>query len=167
MGWGRNGWRDGAKARIRDMKDHNYITIQGWMVNRLKLSGNELLAYAIIYGFSHDGKSQFMGSGQYLADALGVSRRSIVAILTKLVDRGFIKQRATEKTNVRGQTCQVRILGFFNVAKATGFLMLERQRSVFDVLSSGPQSLVGFYWEFDCYGVSCLRPPMGAVCLIF
>jgi len=74
------------------MKDHNYITIQGWMVNRLKLSGNELLAYAIIYGFSHDGKSQFMGSGQYLADALGVSRRSIVTILTKLADRGFIKK---------------------------------------------------------------------------
>jgi len=74
------------------MKDHNYITIQGWMVNRLKLSGNELLAYATVWGFSQDGRSSFRGSGQYLTDALGVSRRSIVTILSKLVDKGHLKK---------------------------------------------------------------------------
>ena len=79
------------------MKDHNYITIQGWMVNRLKLSGNELLAYAIVWGFSQDGRSSFRGSGQYLADALGVSRRSIVTILSKLVDKGHLKKSGGPK----------------------------------------------------------------------
>jgi hypothetical protein len=29
----------------------NYVTIQGWQVSELKLSGNELIAYALIYGF--------------------------------------------------------------------------------------------------------------------
>ena len=50
------------------MKDTNFISIQGWMRTELNLSGNELLVYAIIYGFSQDGESKFTGSRQYLAD---------------------------------------------------------------------------------------------------
>ena len=34
------------------MKNENYITIQGWMVNELKLTGNDLICYALIYGFT-------------------------------------------------------------------------------------------------------------------
>ena len=83
------------------MKDNNYITVQGWMVNRLKLSGNELFAYAAIWGFSQDGKSIFMGSGQYLADTIGVSRRSVVSILGKLIEKGFIKKYARTQNGVR------------------------------------------------------------------
>ena len=29
----------------------NYLNIQGWMVQDLELKGNELLAYALIFGF--------------------------------------------------------------------------------------------------------------------
>lgn len=34
------------------VKNENYLVIQGWMITELKLKGNELLIYAIIYGFS-------------------------------------------------------------------------------------------------------------------
>ena len=34
------------------MNADNYINIQGWMRTDLDLKGNELLVYAIIYGFS-------------------------------------------------------------------------------------------------------------------
>jgi len=44
------------------MKNENYITVLGWMVNELQLSGNEMVLYALIYGFSHDGKSKFNGN---------------------------------------------------------------------------------------------------------
>ena len=36
---------------MSEIKDENFIMIQGWMVNMLNLKGNELLVYAIIYGF--------------------------------------------------------------------------------------------------------------------
>lgn len=36
------------------MKKGSYLTIQDWMVTDLHLKGNELLAYALIYGFSQD-----------------------------------------------------------------------------------------------------------------
>ena len=44
---------------------NNFYTVQGWMVTELGLRGNELAAYAIIYGFSQDGASKFQGSLTY------------------------------------------------------------------------------------------------------
>jgi hypothetical protein len=48
------------------MKNSQYINIQGWMVNELKLKGNDLIIFAIIFGFSQDQESWFNGSLQYL-----------------------------------------------------------------------------------------------------
>ena len=50
------------------VKEENFITIHGWMITRLGLSGASLIIYAVIYGFSQDGESFFQGSRQYLAD---------------------------------------------------------------------------------------------------
>ena len=38
------------------MNKNSYITIQSWMREELGLSGNELMTYAIVYGFSQDGE---------------------------------------------------------------------------------------------------------------
>ena len=57
------------------MIDNNYIVIQGWMINQLNLKGNELLCYALIYGFSQDGKSEFIGSASYIAGWLNIDKR--------------------------------------------------------------------------------------------
>lgn len=72
------------------VKADKYITIQGWMLTDLKLRGNELLVYAIIYGFSQDDESWFTGSRQYLADWCGCTVRSIQTILNNLVDKKLI-----------------------------------------------------------------------------
>ncbi|MBQ1759012.1 MAG: helix-turn-helix domain-containing protein [Prevotella sp.] len=72
------------------MNDNNYITIQGWMRTRLNLKGVELMVYAIIYGFSQDGESVFSGTARYLAEWVGVTRRSMMDILKKLVDKGLL-----------------------------------------------------------------------------
>ena len=72
------------------MNDNNYITIQGWMRTKLNLKGAELMVFAIIYGFSQDGQSVFSGTVRYLAEWVGVSRRSMMDILKKLVDKGLL-----------------------------------------------------------------------------
>lgn len=36
------------------LKDDNNIQIYGWMTTKLKLKGNELLIYAVIYSFSRN-----------------------------------------------------------------------------------------------------------------
>lgn len=73
------------------MKNNNYITIQGWMIN-LGLKGNELIIFAIIYGFSQDDKSSFNGSQRYISSMLGISLPTTNRIINSLIDKNFIKK---------------------------------------------------------------------------
>ena len=68
----------------------NYITIQGFMITDLELKGNELLIYAIIYGFSQAENQTFNGSLQYLADWLNGTRQGVQKSLKSLIEKGYI-----------------------------------------------------------------------------
>lgn len=72
------------------IKEGNYYTVQSFMRNDLKLKGNELSIYAIIFGFTQDGESWFTGSLTYLQDWLGVSKNTVRSALDSLVGKGFI-----------------------------------------------------------------------------
>lgn len=72
------------------VKDNNFIAIQGWMRTRLDLKGNELLIYALIYGFSQDGQSRFTGSRKYIADWCGCSLDTVDRSLRSLVSKGLL-----------------------------------------------------------------------------
>lgn len=76
-----------------EVRDENYIVIQGWMVNKLNLKGNELLVYAVIYGFSQAKDQYFTGTAQYLADWTNATRRSIMNTLNALVQKGLIEKQ--------------------------------------------------------------------------
>ena len=76
---------------MSNVKNSNYFVIQGWMINELKLKGNELIIYAIIYGFSQDG-SQYTGSLQYIAEWANISKRSVISTIQKLINLGFIEK---------------------------------------------------------------------------
>lgn len=43
-------------------KKQSYIVVLDWMVEKYHLKGNELLAYALIYGFSQDEESEYKGA---------------------------------------------------------------------------------------------------------
>lgn len=83
------------------VKNECFVTIQGWMINELKLSGNDLLVYAIIYGFSQDGESKFDGSLQYLADWCGATKQGIQKNLKNLEEQGYIAKEVTIKNGIR------------------------------------------------------------------
>lgn len=70
------------------MKKGSYLTIQDWMVTDLHLKGNELLAYALIYGFSQDEQSCFYGSYQYVMEWLSVDKTTAVRVLRNLETKG-------------------------------------------------------------------------------
>ena len=84
---------------MSSFSDRNCIVIQGWMITELKLSGNELIIYAIIYGATQDGKSEFADSLDYLVTASGASKKTVTRILDSLVkDKKILK--LSEKYNV-------------------------------------------------------------------
>lgn len=77
---------------MSSVKDGSYITIQSFMVTELGLKGNELLVYAIIYGFSQAEGTAFTGSLQYLADWTNSTKQGIVKNLKSLIEKGLIEK---------------------------------------------------------------------------
>ena len=72
------------------IKNENFVQIGAWMINHLHLRGNELLIYALIYGFSKDGNSVFRGSINYIASWFGISERSTIENLKSLIEKKLI-----------------------------------------------------------------------------
>lgn len=68
----------------------SYLTIPLWMVSTLNLTGDELLIFAIIYGFSQDGKSKYEGTTKYLSRWTGKSKDTVLRNLKRLRNKGLI-----------------------------------------------------------------------------
>ena len=69
------------------------------MRTRLRLRGNDLICFALLYGFSQDGASEFRGSLRYIREATGVATdQSVLNIIKRLEDMGLV----TKTTKVSG-----------------------------------------------------------------
>lgn len=75
------------------INNENYLLIQGWMINELNLKGNELLIYAIIYGFSQEENQTYNGSLQYLADWTNSTKQGVILNLKSLINKGYIVKK--------------------------------------------------------------------------
>lgn len=81
------------------MKSENFVIIQGWMCNELELKGNDLLVFALIYGFSQDGESAFHGSRNYIANTFNISKPTVDKAIQNLLDREYIVKYDSEDFN--------------------------------------------------------------------
>ena len=50
------------------MKDNSYVVIQSFMLKDLELKGNELIVYAVIYGYTQDGEHWYYGTRGHLVE---------------------------------------------------------------------------------------------------
>lgn len=89
------------------LTNDNYVCIQGYMVNELKLKGNELIIYAIIYGFSQTGEQGYSGSLQYLANWTNSTKHGVIKNLKSLVEKGFISKEENYINGVKFVTYYV------------------------------------------------------------
>ena len=72
------------------MKESNYIVIQSWMISKLQLKNNELILFALIYGFSQDGESEYKGSYRYISEVLKISTRTVRRVIKSLENKDLI-----------------------------------------------------------------------------
>lgn len=84
------------------IKDENYFVVHGWMRTKLFLKGNELTVYAILYGFSQDGESEYRGTSQYIADFSGAHKDTVRTVLKNLEAKGLVKK--VERNLKTGET---------------------------------------------------------------
>ena len=75
------------------MKENNYITIPGFLRTRLDLKGSELIITALIYGYSQDGNSWFMGRTEYIAEWAGVTDKNVLRSLKSLTEKGILEKK--------------------------------------------------------------------------
>ena len=68
----------------------SYICIQAFMVNDLHLKGVEKEVYALIYGFSQDGQSEFSGSLSYIQKWVTASKPTVIKAIDYLMTKGLI-----------------------------------------------------------------------------
>ncbi len=84
------------------IRDENFYTVLGWMLNVLRLKGNELIIFAIIYSFSQDGESEFTGSLKFMQTFGNIkSHNTVTAMLQNLQDKNYIFKREFTKDNVK------------------------------------------------------------------
>lgn len=89
------------------------------MVSELKLSGNRLIVYALINGFSKDGDHEFHGSLNYISEWANISKKTAITTLKSLVDDRLIEKREYEENNVK--FCAYKTLGGAEIAPLVQF----------------------------------------------
>ncbi len=72
------------------VNNENYVNIQGWMINELNLKGNELIAYAIIYGFTQKEGQVFSGGASYIANWINSTRQTAINTIKSLEEKKLI-----------------------------------------------------------------------------
>lgn len=96
------------------MRDENYYVINGFMRNRLELKGVALNVFAIIWGFSQDGESEFTGSRQYLCDFTGATPPTVDKALKDLIEQGLLIKKTETRNGVIFNSYKVNLECFSN-----------------------------------------------------
>lgn len=84
-----------------NLRDDNYVSIHGWMINKLKLKGNDLIVYAIIHNFSQAENQVFNGSLQYLASWTNSTKQGVQKNIKNLLEKGYIIKRYKIVNNLK------------------------------------------------------------------
>ena len=75
------------------IENQKFFIVYDFMIKDLKLSGYELLLYALIYSYTNNTNEKcFWGSQEYVARCLGTHRQRINVCLKKLVEKGLVKK---------------------------------------------------------------------------
>lgn len=73
------------------MNDEKFIIIPEWMIE-MGLTGNRLIVYAVIYGYSRNG-NWYQGATSYLCKRTGLTTKGVRKVLKSLCDDGFLRRR--------------------------------------------------------------------------
>lgn len=91
------------------VRSDNHVTIDGWMINELELSGSELIVYGLIWGFSQTENQWCTASQAYIARWANISTRGLRKILDKLEEKGLlIKETTTCKKGLESKYRAIR-----------------------------------------------------------
>lgn len=83
------------------LREDNYVHIAGWMYMLGLDKLNELIAFAIVHGFSQDGETKYKGGLSYIAELLMCDKRTAMRVMTSLEEKGLIEKTQKEINGVK------------------------------------------------------------------
>ena len=84
----------------------NFINIQGFMVTDLGLSGDQLLIYAIIYGFSQIEGKYYSADLEYMANWIQATESTVISLLESLENQGLLEMVIKSNNGVKQYDCK-------------------------------------------------------------
>lgn len=82
---------------MKTLKRDSFINIRPFMVTDLKLKGNSLLIFALIYGITIN-EGAFYGSIEYMQAWCNASNRNVIDCLKELMKKGLLTKRKSGNT---------------------------------------------------------------------
>ena len=83
------------------ISEGSFVVIRAFMISELKLKGAELMTYAIIYGFSIDGKNGFQGGLNFLEKWTISSKQTVITSLQRLMRKKLITKNAQSENQMK------------------------------------------------------------------
>lgn len=83
------------------LRKDNYVHIAGWMYMLGLEKLNELIAFAIVHGFSQDGETKYKGGLSYIAELLMCDKRTAMRVMTSLEEKGLVEKTQKEINGVK------------------------------------------------------------------
>lgn len=78
----------------------SFYQVYGWML-KLGLEKSEISILAIIYGFSKDGKSNYIGSLNYLAQWSQLTKSFVIKVIARLINKNLIIKIEEYSRNIK------------------------------------------------------------------
>lgn len=133
----------GTGMETENVKNENYVTIQGWMLKDLELKGNDLLVYAIIFGFTQMRGNWFCEGLQYLADWTCSTKNGVFKNIQNLLQEGLIEKDTTDPQHPRYRITEKRskdrtqeIAGEPPVEKRARVQTIDKVREIVEYLNA-------------------------------
>lgn len=82
------------------VENNSFIAILGWMYNIGLEDMDEILVYAIVYGFTQDGRTEFEGSYKYIEERIRRKRTKTIEVVASLVNKGYLIKRQIDVNGV-------------------------------------------------------------------
>lgn len=108
------------------MKKFDYIVIQAPMISELGLKGNSLLLFAMIHGFSKDGKNRFRASLEDMSEWLVTSKGAVSSTLKALEKSGYITKHDVKDGNIDKPEYSTNYEALMAKVEAEGSLKINR-----------------------------------------
>ena len=83
------------------MKKNDYILVQAQMISDLHLKGNELLIFALIHGYTKDGRNRCRASLKYISGWVDTSKSATIKAINRLEEAGYVERHTYMEGNVQ------------------------------------------------------------------